>query len=128
MSTVKQTLRNLPLSPQKWQDLALVVNREIVPVIREAVQRFNERHGTTVITASDYTVADPVETVIATAAITVTLPAVSGWKRYLTLVANGGNITIATAGSDTNNGPSSVTSTGLAILVPDGDNAAWYGG
>lgn len=104
------------------------INRELIPAVRETIQRFNERHGTTVITDADYAIVEPVETVIATAAVTVTLPASSGWTRYITLIANGGDITVAVPSTDTNNGTSTVTSIGSAVMVPDGANNEWYGG
>jgi len=105
------------------------LNRELTPVVSEMRKRFNERHGATVVTAVDYTVVEPVETVITTATVTITLPATStGWTRYVRVIADNASTTIAVDSTDTNNGPGAVAAGSSAVFVPDNDNSTWYGG
>lgn len=110
------------------QRVLLFINRELAPFLDEVRSRFNERHGAVAKVSADYTVEAGVESVIATAACTVTLLPAADATHYTVLVANGGDITVAVDAADTNAGPATVTDGTARIFIPFSADNTWYGG
>lgn len=126
---VEQALRDKPL---RGEGLAFEVreflNRELLPLLREARAILNRRFGRDVVVTEEYTVQTRDETVFVDASggsFTVTLPSVDGWRRTLYLVlTDGASYTLAPADGELLDGGAAATVSSSLTLRP-GTTGFW---
>jgi len=108
-------LRSPPDADGWTKDLELLINRELKPVLQELRGAYNLAVGPTSTVTSDTTVTEETQYYLVDAsggAVTITLPSADKWKMPIFIKAldvSGGNITVATDGSDTIDDASSLT-------------------
>lgn len=130
MTTVANKLRDLMLAG-KLDEIALFINRELIPVVKEVRERFNQRHGRTVRYTESKTMDTDDEFVVyaATVATTFTLRPAADSFRTINIKNKGTETVVVTAATDdTVEGAASVNltaGTGI-ILVPEQDEDAWH--